>query len=153
MLTLHRLSAILHNPFLICSFLLLPTAAFAQKAAMDNTSSASDWKLNTTVNGVELYYRIAACGSQKVALLKFVNTNSKAVTVAWNESFDVRGATGVANRSGLAKKQLLLAPGKTEQVDCQANPQKGLVARPAQETPVSTEDVTGFRFTNVTVTK
>ncbi|QEC58108.1 hypothetical protein [Flavisolibacter ginsenosidimutans] len=153
MRTLHRLFTILQNPLFFCCLLLLPISALAQKNASANATSAPDWKLSTTVGGVELYYRIAACGSQKIALLKFVNTNNKAVTISWNEAFDVSGANGTAKRSGQAKKQLVVAPGKTEQVDCQTDPQKGMVARPAQETPVSTEDVSDFRFTNVTVTK
>lgn len=144
-----------HRLYVLCfCFILLPGHLLAQKKiASKKLTVINGWTLDAKVNGVECFYKITQCAEGKVVLLRFNNTSKKEVDISWNERFIVKKGSTNASATSYGKKQLNLAPGITEQADCLSSARSELTARPAQETPVYTSEVTSFEFFDVVVRK
>jgi hypothetical protein len=141
-----------HRLLVLC-FVLLPGFLFAQnKTASKKSPVVNGWTLNATVNGVECFYKITQCAEKKVVLLRFNNTTNKPVNISWGERFVVKSGSTNANKTSYGKKQLKLSPGITEQADCGSSVRLELIAMPVQTTPVYTEEVITFDFSDLTVT-
>ena len=112
------------------------------------------WQLNATESGVKCYYRLTECNGQKLVFLKFENTNRKAVSISWNESFVAKEDKTAAKQSSFGIKEMELLPGIIEAVSCESADMQGkLITRPRQTTPVYRANIISFSFTNVIVKK
>lgn len=148
-----RRPRLLHRLFILAVCLvLLPGYLSAQNKTAQKKAVVNDgWTLNATVNGVQCFYKIAQCAEKKVVLLRFNNTTNKPVNISWNERFVVKNGSSNANKASYNKKQLRLPAGVTEQGDCGSSARLELIAMPVQTTPVYTEEIVSFDFSDLTV--
>jgi hypothetical protein len=131
--------------------LYLPNTVSAQSTAA-NKQAVINWKLDTTVNGVDFYHAIVDCNSEKVVFLKFHNKNNKATKVYWNESFVVQKNT-TQKQGPFKQKQLTLLPGEMSQTNCNQVRVKELLTYPDQTTPVYDAHILNFSFQNIKVVR
>jgi hypothetical protein len=139
-------------PFILIGLFSLPISLFSQET-QSRVAQGGKWQLGAQVNGVQFYYQLNECAGRKIVLLKFNNTNPGAVKISWNEEFLVDENNQTVRQASSEKKSLELAPGETDVPTCETAPQRGLLTRPSQKTPVYTAKVKGFSFTNVVVLK
>ena len=110
-----------------------------------------DWQLDATVSGVQFYHSITGCNGKKVVFLKFVNTNTYQVKIAWKEVFATQADPKIEGYMG--QKKLLLPPGETSETDCANSRHKECLILPSQVTPTYNADILKFEYKEITVSK
>lgn len=114
--------------------------------------SATEWKLDTTVGNVDLYYKIDACKGTNAVFLKFNNRNNYTVNISWKDLFVTQQvATKSAGVNG--EKQLILTPGETVAEDCEDTKNKECILFAEKEIPAYKATITAFEFENIHVNK
>lgn len=103
----------------ICFLMLLSIQSYGQE----------DWLLQSSIDGVEVYSRIADCDDESVVFLKFINSNDQTVSISWDEEFTFEGESDFrsVNPSG---HFLDLEPGEVVGNACEEAPILQLVSRP-----------------------
>lgn len=115
-------------------------------------ASATEWKLDTTVGNVDLYYKIAACEGVNTVFLKFNNRNNYTVNISWKDLFITQQVT---NKSAGVKgeKNLVLTPGETAAEDCEDTQNKECILFAEKEIPAYKATITAFHFEYIRVNK
>ena len=110
-----------------------------------------DWQLDATVSGVQFYHSLTRCNGIKVVFLKFVNTNTYQVKIAWKEVFATQADPKIEGYMG--QKKLLLPPGETSETNCENSSHKECLILPSQVTPTYNADILKFEYKEIIVSK
>jgi hypothetical protein len=123
------------------SLMLISLAGFAQGPA---------YTLGTTASAVYCYYSITNCNGKTVVMLRFDNRNSSAVTISWKEEFNTTLVPG--SNPGYKVKQAILPPGVSEASSCTDANHNNYIIGEADVSRTYRADITGFAFSDVTIT-
>jgi hypothetical protein len=87
------------------------------------------WTLHSEVSGVQAYYQITSCQTESVVCIKFINANSYAVNISWDEQMTFEGSS-VAQTVNPMAINLLVPSGEMAGSTCTETPILQLVSRP-----------------------
>lgn len=134
------------------------------------TYAQDSWTLHSEVSGVQAYYQITSCQTESVVCIKFINANSYAVNIAWDEQMTFEGSS-VAQTVNPMAMNLSVPPGEMAGSTCTETPILQLVSRPnimlasipsegdlpllddTNNQEVLDKVVTAFSFLNIQVTQ
>lgn len=69
-------------------------------------------------NGVEAFYKLNKCNNEDVIFIKFINYNSSAVTVEWNDAIFTNELQWTSSIKGNNKKSLIIGSNEAILGDC-----------------------------------
>ncbi|MCH6235042.1 hypothetical protein [Cognataquiflexum rubidum] len=131
--------------FLFLSFLLNnPSELLGQ------TFTEPDWVLHSTINGVQLHYKISICSGNSVVYLMLVNTTEEKVKVSWNEEYWTSEFHIPESPEGI--KEIEISPNTTVEGLCQQ-----IGTNPLLEIPINyiisvpDSKFTKFNYHNISV--
>ncbi|GAA4416220.1 hypothetical protein GCM10023187_47490 [Nibrella viscosa] len=110
---------------------------------------ADEWTLHSTVDGVEIYYKIAKCENISTVFLKVNNTNSQDVKVTWEEEFWTNAFHIAANPQGA--KELTVKAKQALQNECGNFTSEQCTIPIIKVASIPILIFTGFNAKNVTV--
>ena len=108
-----------------------------------------NWKLDATVKNVDFYHAVSVCNNKKAVFLRFVNKNSKPVTVSFTEVLKTSAGTNEIPLGG--KKKITLQPGETLATNCSENTCAECLLLPEQAVPTHKVEVKDFEFKELQV--
>ena len=80
-------------------------------------------------NGVEASCQLAKCNGEDVVLLRFINHNTEAVKIEWNDAVFTKELKWVSKENVTEKKSLIIKTNETVQGECTGNNQTQLVVK------------------------
>jgi hypothetical protein len=108
------------------------------------------WTLDKTVNNVDFYHKLIACGDKKAVLLKIENRNNFNVEITWKQIIGSKQIPNSTEESSTSQT-LIVEPGITESVDCSENNNPILVILPTEINPTFLADIENFNFSSITI--
>ena len=117
------------------------SAGFAQ--------SQNGYTLGTTAGNVDCYYSLTSCNGKTVVMLRFDNRNTAPVTISWQELFNTKQVP--KSMPGFMNKQVSLAPGISEALNCEDQNHKEYISGEADVNRAYRAEITGFKFGQVSV--
>jgi hypothetical protein len=124
----------------------------AKSLSMPAVSAAhadtTGWILQGELNGVNAYYKVGKCGVFPAVFLKFINTNSYAVVISWDDQVLLTNSnTPIKVNEGIST--LDVNPGILLAEDCATSPFRQLLSRPVV---LPDDTIQSFVFLNLRVT-
>lgn len=118
--------------------------------SMETFGQDDSWTLQTTVDNVDLQYKIVDCGEKKAVLMRFDNKNDFSVQVSWRH---IIGSTLVPNTTVESSDtfSIVIGSGTTAPENCEDSNLEALVILPTEVDPTYIADITNFSFSSVTV--
>ena len=109
---------------------------------------ADEWVFSTEKDGVKAYYRISTCGDDQVVYLRFVNANTGAVTISWNDEIQFTGEPSPRTLKA-ENSAITIQSGETAGTTCVNPAVPELVVKPTVSPIVNIES---YSFQQLTIT-